>query len=203
MSKFWQKKYTSKYTGAEIDAAVAKAGDATKVTANPTLAGTESALTGIEVGETKYKLEQPINVVANPTLAGTEAALAGLQVGDTKYKVDVGTSIPIIPFPVLGTSDGIALMAAVTGASTTFKMTSINTTNATSVSAIQDCLNAITDLAILDLSALVSGAHALAVKSGTSISTSIMTSNETNVWFAFGGSESAAFINVYTYKATT
>ena len=27
MSKFWQKKYTSKYTGAEIDAAVAKAGN--------------------------------------------------------------------------------------------------------------------------------------------------------------------------------
>ena len=90
MSKFWQKKYTSKYTGAEIDAAVAKAGDATKVTANPTLAGTEAALTGLEVGETKYKLEQPINVVANPTLAGTEAALTGLQVGDTKYAIPAG-----------------------------------------------------------------------------------------------------------------
>ena len=86
MSKFWQKKYISKYTGAEIDAAVAKAGDATKVEANPTLAGTEAALTGLEVGETKYKVEQPINVVANPTLAGTEAALTGLQVGDIKYK---------------------------------------------------------------------------------------------------------------------
>lgn len=56
MSKFWQKKYTSKYTGAEIDAAVAKAGDATKVTANPTLAGTESALEGLQVGDTKYKV---------------------------------------------------------------------------------------------------------------------------------------------------
>lgn len=87
---FWKKFYKSKYTGAEIDAAVAKAGDATKVTANPTLAGTEAALTGLEVGETKYKVEQPINVVANPTLAGTEAALEGLQVGDTKYKVGGG-----------------------------------------------------------------------------------------------------------------
>ena len=55
MSKFWQKKYTSKYTGAEIDAAVAKAGDATKVVANPTLAGTEAALEGLQVGETKYR----------------------------------------------------------------------------------------------------------------------------------------------------
>ena len=57
MSKFWQKKYISKYTGAEIDAAVAKAGDATKVTANPTLAGTEAALEGLQVGETKYKVD--------------------------------------------------------------------------------------------------------------------------------------------------
>lgn len=32
MSKFWQKKYTSKYTGAEIDAAVAKAGTVPSVT---------------------------------------------------------------------------------------------------------------------------------------------------------------------------
>ena len=56
MAKFWQKKYISKYTGAEIDAAVAKAGDATKVTANPTLAGTESALEGLQVGNTKYKV---------------------------------------------------------------------------------------------------------------------------------------------------
>lgn len=86
MSKFWQKKYISKYTGAEIDAAVEKTGDLSKVEANPTLAGTEAALTGLEVGDTKYKVEQPINVVANPTLAGTEAALEGLQVGDTKYK---------------------------------------------------------------------------------------------------------------------
>lgn len=57
MSKFWQKKYISKYTGAEIDAAVAKAGDATQVVANPTLAGTEAALEGLQVGETKYKIE--------------------------------------------------------------------------------------------------------------------------------------------------
>lgn len=56
MSKFWQKKYISKYTGAEIDAAVAKAEDATKVEANPELAGTEAALEGLQVGETKYKV---------------------------------------------------------------------------------------------------------------------------------------------------
>ena len=52
-----EKSYQSVYTGAEIDAAVAKAGDATKVTANPTLAGTESALEGLQVGDTKYKVE--------------------------------------------------------------------------------------------------------------------------------------------------
>lgn len=97
---FWKKFYKSKYTGAEIDAAIAKAGDATKVTANPTLAGTESALTGLEVGTTKYKVEQPINVVANPTLAGTESALEGLQVGDTKYKVGGGGGSLIKATPV-------------------------------------------------------------------------------------------------------
>lgn len=62
--------YNSTHTGAEIDAAVTKAnsitstaaqidtavGDATKVVANPTLAGTESDLTGIQVGTTKYKI---------------------------------------------------------------------------------------------------------------------------------------------------
>lgn len=95
---FWKKIFKSKYTGAEIDAAIAKAGDATKVTANPSLAGTESALTGLEVGTTKYKVEQPINVVANPTLAGTEAALEGLQVGETKYKVGGGESVLVLAF---------------------------------------------------------------------------------------------------------
>lgn len=90
---FWKKFYKSRYTGAEIDAAVAKAGDATKVTANPSLAGTEAALTGLEVGTTKYKVNQPINVVANPTLAGTESALEGLQVGDIKYKVYNGFEV--------------------------------------------------------------------------------------------------------------
>ena len=115
---FWKKIFKSKYTGAEIDAAIAKAGDATKVTANPTLAGTESALTGLEVGETKYKVEQPINVVANPTLAGTEAALEGLQVGNTKYKVgsgDIG-SIIILPEDLPTTFMAIATwLASISG----------------------------------------------------------------------------------------
>lgn len=62
----------------------------TKVQANPTLVGTESALTSIEIGGTKYKVDE---VVANPTLAGTESALTGLQVGDTKYKVSGGTQL--------------------------------------------------------------------------------------------------------------
>ena len=59
MSKFWQKKYISTHTGAEIDEAV------------------EAVLDG-DVGTT---------VVANPTLAGTEPALTGLQVGDDKFAV--------------------------------------------------------------------------------------------------------------------
>lgn len=62
------------------------------IEANPTLAGTESALTGLKVNDVKYKVEQPINVAANPTLAGTEADLEGLQVGDTKYKIPSGGS---------------------------------------------------------------------------------------------------------------
>ena len=73
MSKFWQKKYISKYTGEEIDAAVAKAGDATKVTANPTLAGTEAALEGLQVGETKYKAVSRILKKFDDT---TESAIA-------------------------------------------------------------------------------------------------------------------------------
>ena len=55
-----------------------------EVVANPTLAGTESALTGVEVDGTKYKVEE---VAANPTLTGTETTLSSLQVGSTKYKV--------------------------------------------------------------------------------------------------------------------
>lgn len=57
---------------------------ATKVVANPELAGTEDNLTGLQVGDEKYKVSE---VNANPTLAGTEAELTGLQVDGTKYKV--------------------------------------------------------------------------------------------------------------------
>lgn len=59
MSKFWQKKYISKHTGAEIDEAVEAVLDGdvgTTVVANPTLAGTEAALTGLQVDETKYSV---------------------------------------------------------------------------------------------------------------------------------------------------
>ena len=59
----------------------------TKITVNPTLAGTESALEGLEVDGTKYKVKQPTDVVANPTLAGTESELKSLKVGNEKYKV--------------------------------------------------------------------------------------------------------------------
>lgn len=57
MSKFWQKKYISKHTGAEIDEAVEAVLDGdvgTKVVANPTLAGTEPDLTGLQVGDDKF-----------------------------------------------------------------------------------------------------------------------------------------------------
>ena len=92
--------YNSSYTGAEVDASVAKTqaitktpqqiNDLNQVVANPTLAGTEADLTGLQVGETKYAVPQGTPVVANPTLAGTEADLTGLQVGDTKYAVPQG-----------------------------------------------------------------------------------------------------------------
>lgn len=45
--------YQSTHTGQEIDSAV---DNATKVTANPTLEGTETELTGIEVAGTKFKV---------------------------------------------------------------------------------------------------------------------------------------------------
>lgn len=67
------------------------------IEANPTLAGTESALTGLKVNNVKYKVEQPINVAANPTLAGTEAELSGLEVGSTKYKIPEGTPVEANP----------------------------------------------------------------------------------------------------------
>ena len=85
MSKFWQKKYISKYTGAEIDAAVAKADTVPAVTE----ADAGSALVVDEEGKIVAG-EAGTQVEANPTLAGTEAALEGLQVGDTKYKVEAG-----------------------------------------------------------------------------------------------------------------
>ena len=72
---------------AALAKAISEAPSGSSVEANPTLAGTESALTGLDVDGTKYKVEQPTEVVANPTLAGTEANLEGLQVGNTKYKV--------------------------------------------------------------------------------------------------------------------
>ena len=67
--------------------------NSTKVTANPTLAGTEAELTGLEVGDTKYKVPTPTTVVANPELAGTESDLEGLQVGETKYKIGGGKQL--------------------------------------------------------------------------------------------------------------
>ena len=77
---FWKKIFKSKYTGAEIDAAIAKAGDATKVVANPTLAGTEAALTGLEVGETKYKVD---SVLINQTpLTGSIQPLKNIETPD-------------------------------------------------------------------------------------------------------------------------
>ena len=95
--------YNSSYTGAEVDASVAKTqaitktpqqiNDLNQVVANPTLAGTEADLTGLQVGNTKYTVPQGTPVVANPTLAGTEADLTGLQVGTTKYKVPGGTAL--------------------------------------------------------------------------------------------------------------
>ena len=67
--------YNSTHTGAQIDAAVTKANalthtaaqidtavdNATEVIANPTLAGTETALNGIKIAGTSYK-NQPSSI---------------------------------------------------------------------------------------------------------------------------------------------
>ena len=121
MSKFWQKKYTSKYTGAEIDAAVAKAGDATKVTANPTLAGTEAALAGLQVGETKYKVDDNTFLVtvnvgdgASVTADKTYAEIAAAQTAGKRviFKLDIiffGVSVNGFTGSYLFASTGVTL----------------------------------------------------------------------------------------------
>lgn len=88
---------TNDYT----DADKTKLDGLNQVTANPTLAGTESDLTGLEIGNTKFKVPSGggsgTTVVANPTLVGGEDALSSLQVGSTLYKVegDVTTKLLI------------------------------------------------------------------------------------------------------------
>ena len=84
LKPFWNKKGHLGITTAQLKG---KLTDATKVTANPTLAGTEADLTGLEVGDTKYAVPQGVNVVANPVLAGTEADLTGLEIDGIKYSV--------------------------------------------------------------------------------------------------------------------
>lgn len=80
MSKFWQKKYISKHTGAEIDEAVEAVLDGdvgTKVVANPTLAGTEAALTGLQVGDDKYAvggMTNPMTAAGDMIVGGTNGA---------------------------------------------------------------------------------------------------------------------------------
>lgn len=80
MSKFWQKKYISKHTGAEIDEAVEAVLDGdvgTTVVANPTLAGTEAALTGLQVDETKYSvggMTNPMTAAGDMIVGGTDGA---------------------------------------------------------------------------------------------------------------------------------
>lgn len=60
----------------------------TKITANPTLEGTENDLEGVEIDSTKYVI--PPRVSANPELEGTESELTGLKIGNTKYKASSG-----------------------------------------------------------------------------------------------------------------
>lgn len=56
---------------AKASAAVVKAEDATKVVANPTLAGTEAALEGLQVGDTKYKVEAGGGGIEDYVINGT------------------------------------------------------------------------------------------------------------------------------------
>lgn len=93
---------TNDYTNADKT----KLDGLSQVTANPTLAGTESDLTGLQIGDTKFKVPSGggsgTTVVANPTLVGTEDDLTGLQVGSTKFKIPSGGVIdnpPVDPNP--------------------------------------------------------------------------------------------------------
>lgn len=89
---FWKKIFKSKYTGAEIDAAIAKAGDATKVTANPTLAGTESVLTGLEVGTTKYKVDGG-NIVFVGITSTESSVVCDLTLNEVSAIIDSGKQV--------------------------------------------------------------------------------------------------------------
>ena len=100
MSKFWQKQYISKYTGAEIDAAVEKAGDLSKVKANPTLAGTEAALEGLQVGDTKYKVDQPVVVVECTATVDSQNSVLRIVSNNTLPKSIVFNESKILVFSI-------------------------------------------------------------------------------------------------------
>lgn len=70
--------YNSRHTGAEVDEAVDKA---TKVVANPTLAGSESNLSGVEIAGTKYK----VPFIANSEVTTNKVTSLSAASTDTQY----------------------------------------------------------------------------------------------------------------------
>ena len=91
MSKFWQKKYTSKYTGKEIDDAIGQViegGGGTEVEANPVLTGNEGTLESIRIGSNSYFLPGHAIVAPESFITRIDTALTSMAsalMGDNKY----------------------------------------------------------------------------------------------------------------------
>lgn len=93
--------YNSSYTGAEVDASVAKTQAITKtaqeinnlnqVNANPTLAGTEGMLEGLQVATTKYKLKNIIDATNDTSLLPTSNNTSGVMIFVFANESDVST----------------------------------------------------------------------------------------------------------------
>ena len=93
--------YNSSYTGAEVDASVAKTqaitktpqqiNDLNQVIANPTLAGTEGMLEGLQVATTKYKLKNVIDATNDTSLLPSSANTTGVMIFVFAHESDVST----------------------------------------------------------------------------------------------------------------
>ena len=79
---------TADLTKLKVDDTIYGIPEGTEVVANPTLAGTESALTGLQVGDTKYAVPTPHTM--NTYTAGTLS-----EADQAKIAVDIANNYPI------------------------------------------------------------------------------------------------------------